>query len=62
MAPRRRAARPLPLVSLRDPDEKLRPIILFCTDQEIAPVQVIARYTILCCYRTKQSIGWPRQS
>jgi len=35
---------PIRWVLLRDPAGKLRPTALFCTDQEIAPVQLIARY------------------
>jgi len=35
---------PIRWVLLRDPAGKLRPTALFCTDQEIAPAQVIARY------------------
>jgi len=35
---------PIRWVLLRDPTGKLRPTALFCTDQELAPVQVIARY------------------
>jgi len=35
---------PIRWVLLRDPAGKLRPTALFCTEQEIAPVQVIARY------------------
>jgi len=35
---------PIRWVLLRDPAEKLRPTALFCTDQELAPVQIVARY------------------
>jgi len=35
---------PIRWVLLRDPVGKLRPTALFCTEQEIAPVQVIAHY------------------
>jgi len=35
---------PIRWVLLRDPAGKLRPTALFCTDQELAPVQIVARY------------------